>query len=251
MNLLRVGVFDSPKNRINRDALILELDASVAGSYSGIGNTWANLASQNYNGILTNGPTFTEENGGAIVFDGTNDSVVVVDDSETLFSAKTTSYITLQSWVYFDSLTNNANGTSGIFGKQSGSFSSDGYSLRSTSLGFARLTTNGQSLTRTYNSPTAVFVPNKWYFVTVVIKISAESDSVALYINDTQVISGSHGNDTYNEDNSLILARGFQGTGSIQDYLFGRMGAFYFYDRRLSLDEIKENFNQTRARFGV
>lgn len=251
MNLLRIGAIESPKSRIVRNGLVLQLDAAVDSSYPGTGTTWSNLVSQNYNGTLTNGPTFTEENGGAIVFDGTNDSVVVIDDSETLFAAKTTSFITIQTWVYFTSLTNNVGGSSGICGKQSLSFTSDGYSLRASNTGALRLITNGASISKTHSSSASLLVPGKWYFITAVMKISAEIGSVRCLINDTEAITSFHGNDTYNEDNSLILGRGLQTGSSVEDYLYGRIGAFYFYDRELTRPEIKENYNNTRTRFGV
>jgi hypothetical protein len=251
MNLLRIGTFESPRNTVIRDGLVLQLDASSRQSYIGSGNTWSNLASQNYNGTLTNNPSFTEENGGAIVFDGVNDNVVIVDDSETLFAAKTSSYITLQTWVYFESLRNNVGGTSGILSKQSLTFTADGYSLRATNTGALSLITNGGTISKTHSSSASSLVPLKWYFITAIIKISSEAASVRCSINDVEVISSFHGNDTYNEDNSLMLGRGLQTGFSNEDYLFGKIGAFYFYDRELKRPEVVENFNQTRGRFGV
>jgi hypothetical protein len=53
--------------------LVLHLDASNSSSYSGSGTTWSDLSGDGNDLTLTNGPTFTSDNGGAIVFDGTND----------------------------------------------------------------------------------------------------------------------------------------------------------------------------------
>ena len=62
------------KRGIVQDGLVLNLDAAVDQSYPGNGTTWHDLAGSN-SGTLTNGPTFDKDNGGSIVFDGTNDYV--------------------------------------------------------------------------------------------------------------------------------------------------------------------------------
>ena len=63
----------SPK--IVTDGLVLCLDAASRKSYPGSGTTWFDRSGNGNNGTLTNGPTFSSDNGGSIVFDGTNDYV--------------------------------------------------------------------------------------------------------------------------------------------------------------------------------
>ena len=63
----------SPK--VVTDGLVLYLDAANTKSYPGSGTTWSDLSRSGNNGTLTNGPTFNSGNGGSIVFDGTNDFV--------------------------------------------------------------------------------------------------------------------------------------------------------------------------------
>ena len=57
------------------DGLILHLDAADSNSYGGSGNTWYDISGNGYNGILTNGPTYSTNNGGCLIFDGTNDYI--------------------------------------------------------------------------------------------------------------------------------------------------------------------------------
>ena len=83
-----MGVFAGPtsgwinkssENSLNglvTDGLVLALDAGRTLSYSGSGTTWTDLSGNSNNGTLTNGPTFSSDNFGAIVFDGTNDYAV-------------------------------------------------------------------------------------------------------------------------------------------------------------------------------
>jgi hypothetical protein len=61
--------------KIVTDGLVLALDASDRNSYPGTGATWYNLVG-NTTGTLTNGPTFSSDNGGTLVFDGTDDIVI-------------------------------------------------------------------------------------------------------------------------------------------------------------------------------
>ena len=56
------------------NGLVLCLDAADKQSYSGSGTIWRDLAGSN-NGTLTNSPTYSSANGGAIAFDGVDDYV--------------------------------------------------------------------------------------------------------------------------------------------------------------------------------
>ena len=67
-----MGLTHSPK--VITDGIVLGLDAANTRSYGGSGTTWTDLIGSN-NGTLTNGPTYSSDRGGAIVFDGTDDYV--------------------------------------------------------------------------------------------------------------------------------------------------------------------------------
>jgi hypothetical protein len=70
------------------DGLIFHLDASSPTSFSGSGSTvWADLSSSYAHGKLYSGPVFTSENGGGIVFDGTDDYFTT--DTATAFNGLT------------------------------------------------------------------------------------------------------------------------------------------------------------------
>jgi len=68
-----MGLSHSP--RIVTNGLVLCLDAGNRQSYPGSGTTWTDLSGNGKNGTLTNGPTYTSANVGAIVFDGVDDYV--------------------------------------------------------------------------------------------------------------------------------------------------------------------------------
>ena len=58
------------------NGLVLSLDAADKNSYPGSGTTWRDMSGRGNNSSLTNGPTFSNDNGGSIVFDGTDDIVL-------------------------------------------------------------------------------------------------------------------------------------------------------------------------------
>jgi hypothetical protein len=57
------------------DGLILNLDSTDSSSYSGTGTAWADISAEGNDFSLVNGPTFSTDNGGTIVTDGTNDYI--------------------------------------------------------------------------------------------------------------------------------------------------------------------------------
>lgn len=59
--------------KIVTDGLVLCLDAGNSKSYPGTGTAWYDLSRNGNNGTLTNGPTFSNTNGGIMSFDGVDD----------------------------------------------------------------------------------------------------------------------------------------------------------------------------------
>jgi hypothetical protein len=57
------------------NGLVLCLDAGNRKSYPGSGTTWTDLSGNGNTGTLFNTPTYSSENGGSLVFDGSNDYV--------------------------------------------------------------------------------------------------------------------------------------------------------------------------------
>ena len=85
---------------IIKDGLVLDLDAAKLQSYPRTGTLWNDVSGFQNNGTLTNGPTFSSDNGGSIVFDGVDDWVNVTN---SLLFANTTN-LTVSIWFNFSSL---------------------------------------------------------------------------------------------------------------------------------------------------
>lgn len=84
------------------NGLVLYLDAANRQSYPGSGTTWNDLSGKGNNGTLINGPTFSNDNGGSIVFDGVDDYGSLGNSLGNGFSQ-----ITVNAWVNTTSLGNN------------------------------------------------------------------------------------------------------------------------------------------------
>ena len=59
------------------DGLALCLDGANVKSYPGSGTTWKDLSGKGNDGTLTNGPTFSSDDGGSILVDGSNDFISI------------------------------------------------------------------------------------------------------------------------------------------------------------------------------
>ena len=55
----------------------LNLDAGNSSSYPGSGTTWTDLSGNGHNATLINGPTYTSDDGGSLIFDGSDDYATI------------------------------------------------------------------------------------------------------------------------------------------------------------------------------
>lgn len=220
--------------------LILHLDASNSASYPGSGTLWEDIVGA-YDGTLTNGPLFVNENGGVISFDGSNDYVNIADNAA--LRGSTTGELTIQIWAKISSFT----AGDGLFGKQFGASQDyDGYSLAIQTNNVLRLQMNGLNVNGGYNSGNNVWTLNRWHLFTAIIDFGG---SPKAYVDTTNVISTTNAESSIpNNTASLRIGQSIQ-EGSF--YPVMKVGAFYVYNRALSAAEITSNYNATKARFGL
>jgi hypothetical protein len=88
------------------DNLVLHYDAGNTSSYAGSGTSWFNLQPTTLTSTLTNGPTFSTNNGGMIVFDGTNDFTTGADNVILDFG---TDPFTIECWINITANSSNNN----------------------------------------------------------------------------------------------------------------------------------------------
>ena len=211
--------------------LSMFLDAGNASSYPGSGTTWTDLSGNSRNGTLTNGPTYSSADGGSIVFDGTND---FVQCSGSITAAAATFVI----WI-------RRNGPQGNF---------DGilYSRGSVATGISFFgTTNKISYTwndavNTYSWDSGLTIPDlTWCMVAV----SVTSTTATAYLCQSSGITSAINTVSHTSTTLDDIKIGRDETDI--RYFNGRIATAMIYDRALSADEITQNFNALRGRYGL
>jgi hypothetical protein len=225
----------SPK--IVTDGLVLSLDAGNVKSYPGSGTVWTDKSGFNNNGTLINGPTFNSDGGGSIVFDGTNDYVVVPESSSVDI---TTNTITFGGWCY----PTISNAYQHIIVKNVGEQPNRQYGMWLSQNGTSQIYRSLKGVVSQGNvnlsTPWAV---NAWNHVMIVYNGS----TIKIYLNGVEVSSeNASGNITHTNSNVNI------GGEPNQNYFFnGRIASSQIYNRALSAQEVLQNYNATKSRFGL
>lgn len=220
-------------SKIVTNGLVMYLDAANRQSYPGSGTTWTDLSELGNNGTLINGPTFSSENRGAIVFDGVNDQAHCTG-SITLSQATFLAWIkrngSQPAWagiIYSRSLT----GLAGI-----------NYRSDTNQLGYI-WTDSGTY----YNWVSSLTPPDQsWCMVAV----SVNSSAAVAYLCQASGITSATNSVSHPQltiDDIKI---------SIDDVLTTRVAkqsvaVASIYNRALTQAEIQQNFNALRGRFGV
>ena len=215
------------------DGLVFYVDAGNGLSYPGSGTTWSNLVGGN-DGTLTNGPTYSSNNGGAIVFDAVDDYVVFPHDS-----ALNVDSITVEMICSFHSFFNGY----GV-AKRSSNNSNNAFFLGLGSSTLIRWghTTNGtsqQSLDYTYSMNT-----------TDIYHIVGTYDAAGgkkLYIDAQEVASNNNSGNLYQSSADLYI-----GTDGRLTPGFNTMDNFFvlrIYNRAITSTEITQNYNALKNRF--
>jgi hypothetical protein len=211
--------------------LSMFLDAGNASSYPGSGTAWTDLSGNSRNGTLTNGPTYTSADGGAIVFDGTND-FVQCSGSITATAA------TFVTWM-------RRNGPQDDF---------DGiiYSRGAAATGISFFgTTNKISYTwnnavNTYTWDSGLTIPDLTWCM---IAVSVTSTTATAYLCQSSGITSA--TNTVGHTSTTLDAIRIGQDNLASRYFNGRIATAMIYDRALSAGEITQNFNALRSRYGL
>ena len=221
------------------DGLVLNLDAGNRKSYPATGTTWTDLTGNGNDGTLTNGPTFDSSNGGSIVFDGTDEFVSVPDNSTWDLPGD----FSLQVWFKRNAAFASTWWRDSFIGHDDGGglnnkwiFTYDG-----TSLLFHTNTTSGSS--QLIQAPIP-WTPsnNEWYLV----NLTKSGNVYTFYQNSISL--GSVTNTAPIPDSSAPLTIGTAEGGSLFN---GNIAQVKIYNKALSQEEVQQNFNVTRGRFGI
>ena len=224
-----MAVYGGPE--IATSGLILCLDAGNTKSYAGSGITWVDLSGSGYNGTLTNGPTFSSNNKGNIVFDGTNDYIQLPFNRPSPTTQPTTYEI-----VFKNNSSTNAKYLIGASNYNISGFAVGLYGLSTIAITYFASGVNGES-THSYDSS----VINHGIF-------NFDGRSVKIYRNSVLLHTSNKAFDATDFSSNIRIANFYQGgwTHGQIDVYFTRV-----YNRTLSVSEIKQNYNALKGRFGL
>jgi len=218
--------------KIVKDGLVLMLDAANPKSYPGTGTTWYDLSGNGYNGTLRNSPTFTTDNGGSLVLDGTNQDITITNNSDLQLSPSHT----IEYAMNMDTIAGTFRGT-----VMKGSFTSSyGHLINPTNNKLLIYLDSDNSVEHT---STTVFSINTWYHVVTTF----DSGVSTLYVNGTLDNSVSSLTLT---TNTSVLTIGSNNNGS-NYFVDGKIPFVKLYNRALSSDEVLQNYNALKGRFGL
>ncbi len=216
---------------ISNSGLVLHLDAGNTASYIGSGTTWNDLSGNGSNVTLTN-TTYSSENGGSIVFNGTS--------SYANFNANigTTNVVTVELWVKTNTL-----GDAMYFG-----FNVYDAFIKSGSIGYN--TANSDQYGIPSSKVDYLGIQGTWKHL-VFVMYSGSKTNNKIYVNgDRQVLEQVLG--AFNNANADF----YNGAGRISSWLYGltwlvnmNLASFKIYNRELTAQEITNNFNASSTRF--
>jgi hypothetical protein len=220
--------------KIVTDGLVLCLDAAIGKSYPGSGTTWYDLSGNGHNGTLQGNTAFSSANNGGLFCDGSGDYItlgtknfITTDFSVLMWIKPTTATkeLYLFSFGYNDSI-------SGLLFRNL----SSPYDLT------AIVRYNG--INSTHHRTSAQLENGKFYQ----IGWTRDGSTNNLYVNGESKQTFSNSTQLASCTYDIGWASSRNNTAAYhQGYIYNTM----IYDKGLSSDEVTQNFNATRGRFGV
>ena len=212
------------------DGLVCALDASDKVSHSSGSTTWADLSSKKNNGTLTNGPTFDSGVGGSIVFDGSDD-LVDIGDIGDLFG---TSFAVVM-WFNTEDVDNRQE----YIGQYQNS--NNWWRWGNDELDNWEIDVQDDGTRTVSVNPDWSVVANQW----VHVACSRNGATWNFYKNGE--IDGTGSDDSTVPDIAASVK-----IGSVTGAAFeGKIASVQIYDRYLTTEEIRQNYNVTKKRFGL
>jgi hypothetical protein len=215
------------------EGLVMNLDAGFVSSYPKTGTTWKDLSGSGNTGTLVNGPTFDANNNGSIIFDGVND-YIDISSIWNSFPIANTSF-TLSAWVKV------LNPTSQQEIIDVGQGQAPGIT------GFRMVFFNGEIIGQIMNGSTRFSTTGSIYQTNIYLNPVFTFDGMVsrLFINGIQIATTSLGD--WIKGTTAEIGR----QNNNAHFLSGNISQTQIYNRTLTPDEILQNYNATKSRYGL
>jgi len=224
--------------KIVTDGLVLCLDAANRKSYPGSGTSWTDLSGNGNNGTLVNGVGYSSNNGGSLVFDGANDYVDTTFTDNIVISGFTYSF-----WFYGTKSTIHFPAQFFVSADSNTVFRIERFSSGNNTIEFGH-SPNGGSIganeLRSNNFPN-----NIWTYCTLVYDGSVKY----IYKNGNLDVASSSGQ-VLTHYSGAFLRIGARQNGVLLPFQ-GNMPIIQLYNRALTAQEIQQNYNALKGRYGL
>ena len=232
-----MGFSRGPK--VVTDGLVLALDAANTKSYPGSGTTWSDLSGNGNNGTLINGPTFDSGNNGSIVFDGADDTASYSIGGFTPFDNFTLEII-FKINIFAEGI---------FFGAGHAANGPYGWEIRQNgTIRFGSRPGSGGSTRTVSFSPSTNII----YHATGVHKGSI--GIISMHINNNLIGNTNIDQAAGGYSSGVIGTQSGQrlgGSGSASIPFNGSIYNIKIYNKALTAQEILQNYNATRSRYGL
>ena len=215
------------------EGLVLSLDAANTKSYTSGSTTWSDLARSGVSGTLINGPTYSTVNGGFLAFDGVNEYVSWGDNFD-LITTSISGFVwgwanSLNEYIpWIDKLAGNGN-----YRLHSGADGRINFGIRNTANTYQEM------------NYAAGLLANTWYNIGFTFNNSTRVGRI--YVNGNLLSSNTFTIDR--GDTSVNLQTGYQSNNG--GTLNGRIATLSLHNKELTAQEVLQNYNATKGRFGL
>jgi len=229
-------VFNREYENIITNGLVFNMDAGFTPSYPKNGLTWYDISNSN-DGVLSNGLTYDSNNGGTISYDGTDEYVSINGDT----SLYVQNLFTLQCWAYFNS-------TGGGFYQVLVRGGINGFAMyvfykdSNNKIVFQSQVNTNNILIETNSN---VLTVNNWNHVV----LTRNNGTILFYVNGSLVHTSTGNELTTSTTFEKLNIGGSEYFSGIP--LSGKISNVQIYNRPLTINEIQQNFNSQKGRFGL
>ena len=239
VELLAVDAFRSSDEQeggenIVTDGLIFRVDANDPASYGGTGTTWTDVVNGN-NGSILNGATYNSAQGGYFEFDGVDDQVDF-DQPAILESYP----LSIDIWFY------SSHNNSGIItkGRTRGSSSQRDFDITGTGTNIRFLISRGSGynfiMDNTYPSL------NVWHHLSVSWDGTTGTNGAKMYLDGALYAQATASSASFATSHDI-----FAGGNRSGFMMNGRISTIKMYNKALSAAEALQNYNASKARYGL
>lgn len=236
--------YNATKSRFNTtenivtDNLIMHIDPGKASSYPGTGTSIYDLSPTGNTGTLINGPSFSSINGGSLVFDGSNDYIVM--PSNSAYNLANGSF-TIE---LFFSVTNPIVGERMILEHNNWQAAGLYQFTFATNDVFRVNFPEAYSGSKQLDYTETPLGTNKWMHA--IGQFDTNTNTSRIYINGVLKAERTDVTQELGSSTSNIYIFCRNGTGL---FLAAKLGFIRLYNRALTFSEITQNYNATKARY--